>query len=155
MAGNEWDYQTYNPVKVKTCFGYFRVPEAVRIFGIASCVGLIADFAGGFYVVAVVRAMQVAAYFAMVFNDSRFTRMCFFYTFVGNLVVAPSLYLLGTDGVTDIFNISRAAQRRCENYNNAELAEYGYDSEEQCEEGEYNQIWWIFALIVIPAFVVI
>ena len=29
--------------------------------------------------------------------------------FVFNMVVAPSLYLLGTDGVTDMFNLSRAA----------------------------------------------
>ena len=106
---SDQDDQTYNPLKLRSCFGYFSIPHAVRIFGIVSCVGMAADLAGGFYTVALVRAAQVVAYISMTVKDSRFTRMCFFYTFVLNLVVAPSLYLLGTDGVTDIFNISRAA----------------------------------------------
>ena len=152
---NELDDQTYNPLKLKSCCGYFKVHEAVMIFGIVACVGLAADIAGGFYTVAVVRLAVVCAYFIMKFNDTRFTRMCFFYTFVFNMVVAPSLYLLGTDGVTDMFNLSRAAKRRCENYKEAELQQYGYDSVEQCEEDEYNQIWWIIVLVVVPIFMLV
>ena len=61
-----------------------------------------------------IRGIQVVTFFTMTYNDTKFTRMCFFYAFVFNMIAGPSLFLLGVDGVQDKFDISKAAKRSCE-----------------------------------------
>ena len=112
MSWFDWSQSgddNYNPLKLKSCLGYFKIHQAVSVFGIISCMGMFADYAGGYYVIGTIRAIQVVAFFTMTYNDTKFTRMIFFYAFVFNMIAAPSLFLLGVDGVTDTFDVSKAS----------------------------------------------
>ena len=145
---------TYNPFRLRSCLGYFKIHQAVTIFGIVASVGMVADFVGGYYTVGCVRAIEVVSFFAMTFKDGKFTRMCFFYAFVFNMVVGPSLYLFGVDGVTEKLNISKAAERSCENMKEKELEAHGYDSVEDCEHQMYDLIWWVM-MIIVPLWIIL
>ena len=139
---------TRNPFRLKTCLGYFKIHQAVTIFGIVATMGMFADFAGGYYTIGCVRAIEVTAFFTMTLRDNHFTRMCYFYSFVFSVVAGPGLFLLGVDGVTEKLDISKAAKRSCEHMSEKELDQHGYESVEDCEEQMYTVIWWVMAIIV-------
>ena len=96
MARQKYDYRL--TFKLKSCLGYFSIPDAIRVLGIISIAGLCGDIASGHLFIALVRATQVVAFIGTRYQDSAYWRMLFFYAFIFNVIAQPTLVLMGAEG---------------------------------------------------------
>ena len=106
-------------LRVKSCLGYFKISQAVKILGFLAIIGMVGDFASGNPIIGCVRAIEVAAFLALLHKDDEFRRMVFFYAFVFSCVVSPALVMCGVEGFS--INMEAAANRSCRDLKKDEM----------------------------------